>query len=196
MTGRLNLWLGLMLLVGGSAFWWLLLDNGHTGIAPRPLHIATLRQLAARIPGPAPTAVEFEIVATHKLPGDFIVAGIGLKRHVLASAAFRLPVPGGKAVVIDSGITPQTASELGFRDYDAAAQARVNAGMASAGTILLTEEHADHVGALLALAGQQGGAGRQGNAGILAHARFNPAQMAQVSLATDWHWPAGAPLVA
>ena len=103
------------------------------------------------------------MVAARHVPGDTVSAGSGLKRRILAKMAFRLPVPGryGEkrgALIIDTGTTAAEAAARGFTDYDAPAQARIDAAMRAAGLILVTHEHDDHIGGLLALAARGDGA--------------------------------------
>ncbi len=176
--------LGMVLLVG-AVFWWLMIDNRPGDATAAPVHMAQLRILAASLPGPLPVAVEAEVIASRHAPGDVIAAGIGLHGVALAKIAFRLPVQGGKAMMIECGLTAATARSEGFGHYDSAAQARVDAAMRSAGLIVVTHEHDDHIGGLLALAARPEGAG------VMAKARFNAAQIPPASLAARLHWPAG-----
>ena len=153
MTKRLNWILLAMVLVVGLPYYWLLVDNRPGDVQAKPIQIEQLRQLAASIPGPAPASLEVEIVASRRLPGNLFVAGSGMKRKLVAVMAWRRLVPGGKPVVIDSGISAATAQEMGMEAFIPEAQARVDAAMREAGLILITHEHADHLGALVALGG-------------------------------------------
>lgn len=150
MTRRLNLALAILLLVVGVPAYWLLFDNRPGDTAPKPVSIAQLRQLAAALPGNRPTAVEIETVASRDVPGTLFAAGTGLKQRTIAVAAFRLAVPGGAPVIIDTGLTRQQAQDMGIDTHDGAAQTRVDRAMDGASLVLLTHEHPDHIGGLAA----------------------------------------------
>ncbi len=173
-TRRFNRWLGMLLLVGGLAFWWLLLENAPEGAQPLPLHIATLRQLAGQRPGPAPDAVAFEMVATARRVGDLVVAGGGLKKRSLAVGAFELTVPGAKPVMINSGPGAVAAATLGYKPRPDAL-ARVESALGDSGMILLTEGRPLTASGLLALAA------RPGKASLLTKACLGPEQLADLS---------------
>ncbi|MFM5924350.1 MAG: MBL fold metallo-hydrolase [Novosphingobium sp.] len=176
MTWRLNWLLLALLLLFGAPYYWLLIDNRPGDIAAKPVTITQLRQLAASIPGAAPAEIEVEGVAWRRLPGTLFAAGTGLKRRLLAKMAFRLTVPGGAPIVIDTGLTQAEAEAGGMEEYNPGAQSRVYAAMRQAGLILVTHEHPDHTGGLVALAAEPG---------LLAKARLNSAQ------ASTLPWPQG-----
>lgn len=178
MTKRLNLFLLLAALLLGAPYYWLLLDNRPGDAAPKPIHMADLRRLAASIPGQAPAAIELEHVAWRRLPGNLFVAGSGMKRKLVSIMAFRLLVPGGKPILIDSGITAQDAAAMGGLDFMPQRQANVEAAMDEAGLILVTHEHPDHAGALVA----------HGGAALDQAARLNPGQLPPSALAAQLRW--------
>lgn len=181
MTRRLNWFLLASLLVVGLPYYWFLLDNRPGDAAPKPLTITQLRQLAASQSGPAPASFEVEVVGWRRLPGDLFVAGSGLKRRLVAVMAWRLPVPGGKPIVIDSGLTREDADAMGMEIYLPQNQAVVGRALQEAGLVLVTHEHPDHEGALVAA----------GGAPLLQTARLNPGQLREAPLAASLRWPAG-----
>ncbi len=171
MNKRLNHWLLVLIALFGLPFYWLLVDNHAGNLPAKPIAIDEIRKLAGSVKGPSPDKIEVELVAFKRLPGDFVTAGIGLKRRLIGVMAYRLTVAGGKPIIIDSGMPRSLADCMGMESYYAAAQTRVDKALAEAGLILLTHEHADHMGGLAALASLP-----HGDA-ILANARFNAAQM-------------------
>ena len=172
MTRKFNFWLSAFLLAAGAAFWWLLLEDGSRDAAPYPLHMASLRQLAAQMPGPAPKAVEVELTATSLLPGDYVVAGGGLRKRALATAVFRLAPSSGKAVVIADGPGIDAAPARGYAPAPAAMR-RGRAAWAGAGLIVLTDSGFPHANAAQA-------PGRE-PASAFAHACLSPAQRADLA---------------
>ncbi len=172
--------LGLILLIG-VPFYWLLVDNRPGDPAPKPVSIEQLRTLAASMPGAAPSGVEVELVAYRRLPGNLFVAGGGFKRRLTGVMSFRLPVPGGAPLVIDTGLTAAASEEMQFERYLPEAQARVNAALRGAGLVLLTHEHLDHQGGIVAL----------NDPAVLAKAAFNPGQVNPARWTDMLPWPAG-----
>lgn len=154
MTRRLNWAIAILLLVIGAPYYWFLLDNRPGDTAAKPVSIAQLRALAETMPGTKPSGVEMELVAWRDLPGTLFAAGSGLKQQQIGVMAFRLPVPGRKPIVIDSGITRADADALNLDAWLDDRQAAVNTAMNEAGLILITHEHPDHLGGLLGWAGR------------------------------------------
>ena len=148
MTKRLNYILLMLVLMVGVPFYWLLLDNSGASLPAKPITMAELRALAASIPGEAPYAIEAERAAYRRIPGDILVAGSGIKRKLIGYMSFRLPVRGGKAVLIESGMNRTLANALHAEMINISAQARIEREMDRAGMILVTHEHPDHLGAL------------------------------------------------
>lgn len=182
MTKRFNLLLLVLLLLLGLPYYWLLLDNRPGDAAPRPISIGQLRQLAGSIPGQAPHAVEMELVAFRRLPGNLMVAGAGMKRKLVGVMVWQLPVKDGRPVVIDSGLTQSAAHEMGFEEYRTDAAARVETALRAAGLILITHEHIDHEGGLVAL----------NDPAVMSRARLNPDQISDNRWADMLPWMQGA----
>lgn len=182
MTKRFNLFVLVMIVLLGAPYYWLLLDNRPGDAAAKPITIAQLRELAASMPGEAPYRVELEMVAYRRLPGTLFVAGSGLKRKLVGVMVWRLPLRDGKAIVIDSGLTRQAAAEMGMEEFFEPVQARVNTALRQAEMILITHEHADHEGGLVAL----------GDPAVFARTRFNTEQIAGNRWTALLPWPQGA----
>ena len=180
MARRINLFLLAMIALAGIPFYWLMIDNRPGEAAAKPVSIAQLRQLANSLPGPAPAVVEYEAAALRLLPRGLFAAGHGLKRHPIFVLAFRLPVRGGKAILIDSGLSRADAENLGFDIRFPDAQSRIERAMETAGLILFTHEHPDHMGAALRLGGP-----------VMQSARFNRNQLPAAPVAGTLAWPTG-----
>ena len=182
MTRRLNWTLLVLLLAIGLPYYWFLLDNSGAALPAKPITMTELRRLAAAIPGEAPYAIEVERAAFRRLPGNLLVAGSGIKRKLVGYMAFRLPVHGGRAIMIESGITPDIAAAANSEQFSRSAQARIDAALDQAGIILVTHEHPDHLGALAA----------HGGRALIQAARLNPAQLPTSPSARQLPWPKDA----
>jgi glyoxylase-like metal-dependent hydrolase (beta-lactamase superfamily II) len=181
MTRRLNWFLLALIVLVGAPYYWFLLDNRPGDARPKPVTIAQLRGLAASLPGPAPSGVEMELVAYRRLPGNLFAAGLGMKRRLIGVMAWRLPVPGQGPIVIDSAMDGAAAREMGMEQFDPAAWQRLERTMAEASQIVITHEHADHLGGLVSL----------GNRAPLDRVRFNASQLPGNHWTDLLKWPAG-----
>ncbi|MEY4721677.1 MAG: hypothetical protein RIQ46_1402 [Pseudomonadota bacterium] len=182
MTHRFNALVLSLLIIFGLPAWWLLFDNSVDPLPPRRLDIVQLRELAQSLPGNAPHAVEVEQIASQSVPQTLFAAGSGLKLLDISAMAFRLPVKDGRPIVIDSGLLQTQADAQGFSHYSFAAQARVNAVMADAGLVLVTHEHVDHLGGLVALAQRSA---------VLERTLLNRRQIDNSRVPDAAAWPAG-----
>lgn len=180
MARRLNLFLLTMIVLLGVPFYWLMIDNRPGDAAAKPISMTQLRQLAASIPGPAPSMVEYEPSALRLLPRGLMAAGYGIKRHPVIVTAYRLPVPGRRSIMIDSGVHAADADAMGMDIRYPGAQERIDRALQAAGLILFTHEHPDHMGAALRVGGS-----------AMLEARFNSAQLPGAELAGKLPWPAG-----
>lgn len=137
-----------LLLLAGLAYYWLLVNAGPAGIAPRPFDIAAMRKAALAMPGERPRSISFAVVARRQVPGATLAAGTGLRQVDLGVIAWRLDTPGG-GIVIDPGLSSADGMAIGFKDYDPAAKAKVDRWLDQSNLILFTHSHIDHVGLFL-----------------------------------------------
>lgn len=158
MTRRINLFLLILLILVGVPVWYLFIDSSPWSDKAARLDVAGARQLVAAAPGQKPDKVAFELVGFRSATGNLLASGSGFRPQLVGVMAYRLEVPGARPIMIDTGITPAYAQELGMKNFDAAAQSRVNESLREASLILVTHEHADHLGGLAALTGAPGGA--------------------------------------
>lgn len=176
-----NLLIALVVLaaVAGGAVWWLFYDNGSTS-QTFSLDLAAIRAEAARMEGPAPTRIDVETVSHERVPEIAMVAGAGWAKADLVRTSYRLVWADGASGIIDTTYDRRTANKVD--SYDDAAFARVTQAMRSARFIVVTHEHADHIGGLKAAAG---------DASVVAHALLTPQQVDSPAGATP-PWPASA----
>ena len=188
MVSKFNRALLISALLVAAPFYALLIDTHSGTAAPKPLHIATLRQLAASLPGPAPSGVEVEVTASRNVVGDLVAAGSGLKLQNLVCLAWRLPVPGGGGVMIDSGLNEIASRDLDMRQYYPAAQARVEAALTSATILVATQERPCAASGFVALLRKTiAPAARQT---LIAKTRLSAAQLPPAAVAEKLGWPA------
>ena len=181
MTKRLNILLFVLLLLFGVPYYWLLIDNRPGNAVAKPISIGQLRALAAAKPGFAPIQVEVELVAYRRLPGALFVAGNGIKRRLIGVMVWRLPVPGSGPVVIDSGMNAEAAKAMGMESFSPEAWTKVEQALDEASQIVITHEHADHLGGVVSL----------GRRDLLERVRFNPQQLPGNRWADLLAWPQG-----
>ncbi len=135
-----------LLVMAGAAYYWFIVESHVPGGAEFALDIGEVRRLAGAAPGDKPIAIEVEAVALFKPPAAFVVAGDGWKPTDLPVYSYRVVYP-QSSVIIDTALNEELGSG-NLASFDAAAFARMQAAMAQASLILLTHEHADHIGGL------------------------------------------------
>jgi glyoxylase-like metal-dependent hydrolase (beta-lactamase superfamily II) len=183
MTKRFNLFLVFAALLLGVPYYWLLLDNRAGDAQPKPITIEQLRQATATLPGAAPSRVEVEHVAFRRLPGNLFAAGSGMKRRLIGVMVWRLPVPGKGPIMIDSGLDQAAAEQMGMEQFKPDAWQRVVTSLGQASLILITHEHADHLGGVVGL----------GQREVLNRVAFNSQQLPGNRWTDMLKWPS-APL--
>lgn len=158
----------LLIVIVAVPYYWLFMDLGPTGVAPRDIDIARLRTLADSQPGARPVAVEYAAVATADQPGTLLVAGGGLRSDAAAVFAWRLITPGGDTI-FNSGLTESQAMASGYDRYLPEVQARIDEWMISARRIAFTSEDIDHVGGLVSELTEEGETGAKVSANRKQH---------------------------
>jgi glyoxylase-like metal-dependent hydrolase (beta-lactamase superfamily II) len=138
-------------LLGASilAYGWLFWDGRALSAPSYALDIGEIRRAASSIQGARPIEIQVEILSHRLVPQTMMVAGTGWKRVDLARASYRL-VCIDRSLIIDTGYDAATARKIGVDRYDEAAWMRLQSGLRSASLIMITHEHADHIGGLLA----------------------------------------------
>lgn len=148
MTTWLNRLLFGLLLIVGVPYYWLFLDNRPGDAEAKPVSIAQLRQIALGQPGPLPGRIEYELIARRSQQRNLVAAGTGLRNMQQYVFAYYVDIPGRAPVIIDTGLTEKQAEKLGFKRHDLEAQARVDAALKQAATIIVQADRAPHIGGL------------------------------------------------
>lgn len=137
------------LLAGLSLFlWWAVLDGATPSRARGVFDLGAYRALVAGDRAALPTEVRVEIVGGSPRPAFAIQAG-ALGSREIAYTSFQIMAPTGRTI-IDAPVDRaqgEAMSGKGFAFSDASYE-RVLAAMASATTIAVTHEHADHITAI------------------------------------------------
>ena len=147
---RKALWVLLVLVVASiPGYFWLFTESTVPSSGRFEIDIAQLRKLADAMKGAKPAEIRFEEIGSMDVPSTGIVAGSGFANATLTFYAFQLLYP-DHSLMIDTGMDKKTADATGAKNFDDAAFARVSRALAVANPIIVTHEHYDHVGGVLA----------------------------------------------
>ncbi|MBU6269310.1 MAG: MBL fold metallo-hydrolase [Sphingomonadales bacterium] len=131
------------------AYGWLFVETHAADPATHAIDIAQIRRLADAQPGPKPLRIRVETVAHLAAPAVFVAAGADWRMTDLPVSAFELVYP-DRTLVIDTAFGPATARDMQATRFDAASWTRIGAALSRASLIVVTHEHSDHIGGLLA----------------------------------------------
>jgi glyoxylase-like metal-dependent hydrolase (beta-lactamase superfamily II) len=145
-------WVGIgfaaLIAVLGVAYWWYFLESSVPD-GKFALDLAKLRSLANSVQAEKPVAVRVEHVGSGVFPLAIAVAGGSWTSNDVPFQSFQIVYPGGRSVIIDTGMDKATATKDGApKFYDEEAYARVVAAMERAERIVVTHEHFDHMAGL------------------------------------------------
>lgn len=147
-TRRILIGLAVLAVIGGAAYYWLVLESGASS-ASYALDMAEVRRLADSLPGEKAREIHAEHVVNFAFPATAIVAGDGWDNSAMTVFSYEL-VFADKTAIIDTAMSAKEAGTLGNAVFDSKAFAHLSAALKSASLIVVTHEHGDHIGGLLA----------------------------------------------
>jgi glyoxylase-like metal-dependent hydrolase (beta-lactamase superfamily II) len=113
------------------------------------LDLAELRRWAASVPGPRPVELRRVLVATARLPGALMMAGASWEEREMTHVAFQVRYPDGSFLLLDSAQDREAHEGMpGAGPFDEQAWQDVQRALAEADLILISHEHADHIGGI------------------------------------------------
>ena len=152
----MNKWLkwggyGLLALIVACipAYWWLFAESHRAPPGSYAIDIAEVRRLADTQPGEKPLLVRVETVAHVSPPKVFVVTGDSWHSIDLPISSYEL-VYRDHIAVLDTALNADVAKSMSATNFDSAAYARMSGALARASLIVVTHEHPDHIGGLLA----------------------------------------------
>jgi glyoxylase-like metal-dependent hydrolase (beta-lactamase superfamily II) len=179
---RLLRWMVVLAVLAGG-YYWLALDSRMPADADFPLDMTEVRRLADSLPGAKPAQVRFEKVMSYAFTHSMAVAGDDWSTVDVPVYAYQVVYPDG-TVLIDAAMSRAMAKpEFMVPSYDDAAWQRVVAALDRAAQIVITHEHLDHLGGVMA----------HGNlASLLPRLRLTDLQLAHPERMRPYKPPAGA----
>jgi glyoxylase-like metal-dependent hydrolase (beta-lactamase superfamily II) len=131
------------------AYWWLFVESHTFRAGNYAIDIAEVRRLADSQFGEKPLQLRVETVAHVSPPKAFVVAGDGWDSVDLPISSYELVYPHHIAI-LDTALNTDVGESMGTTRFDSAAYARMSTALARAALIVVTHEHPDHIGGLLA----------------------------------------------
>jgi glyoxylase-like metal-dependent hydrolase (beta-lactamase superfamily II) len=146
---RILVTLGVIAVVGAGAYWWLILESGKPSQA-FAIDMSEVRRLADSMPGDKAQQVRVEHVSDFSFPATAVVAGDGWANSAMTLFSYEIVFP-KSTVIVDTALTEKEANGGGLAGtYYPDAYKRMSDALAKASLIVITHEHGDHVGGLLA----------------------------------------------
>ena len=150
---RLLKWLGytilVLIIISIPAYWWLAMESHVPSSARYSIDMAAVRRLADAGVADLPEAIRVETIGHLLVPEAFAIAGGSWQKLDMPVSAYEV-VYKDHAVIVDSAFDADVAKQMGADVFDDAAYARLGAALAAAQLIVVTHEHPDHIGGLLA----------------------------------------------
>jgi len=138
-----------LIIISIPAYWWLAMESHLPSSAHYSIDMTAVRRLADADVVDLPVAIRVETIGHLLVPATFAIAGGGWQKLDMPVSAYKI-VYKDHAVIVDTAFNADVAKQMGADVFDDAAYARLGAALATAQLIVVTHEHPDHVGGLLA----------------------------------------------
>src|SRR6202789_4449619 len=146
-------WLGYTLLVliiiSIPSYWWLAMESHIPSSAHYSIDMTAVRRLADAGVVELPVAIRVETIGHLLVPESLAIAGGGWRNLDMPVSAYEI-VYKDHAVIVDTAFNADVAKQMGANVFEDAAYAGLAGALATAQLIIVTHEHADHAGGLLA----------------------------------------------
>jgi glyoxylase-like metal-dependent hydrolase (beta-lactamase superfamily II) len=146
-------WLGYavlaLIIISIPAYWWLAIESHTPSSAHYSIDMSAVRRLADAGVADLPAAIRVETIGHLSGPEALVIAGGGWRSVDMPVSAYEIAYK-DHAVLVDTAFNADIAKQMGADVFDDAAYARLCAALASAQLIIVTHEHSDHAGGLLA----------------------------------------------
>jgi glyoxylase-like metal-dependent hydrolase (beta-lactamase superfamily II) len=146
-------WLGytvlVLIIISIPAYWWLAMESHTPSSAHYSIDMPAVRRLADAGVADLPVAIRVETIGHLLVPEAFAIAGGSWQKLDMPVSAYEI-VYNDHAVIVDTAFNADVAKQMGANVFDDAAYARLGAALTTAQLIIVTHEHPDHVGGLLA----------------------------------------------
>ena len=148
-TRRVLIAFGVIAVIGAGAYWWLILESGSP-TRSYTIDMSEVRRLADSMPGDKAREIRVEHVGDFAFPATAVVAGDGWHASAMTLFSYELVFP-KSTVIIDTALTEKDGKDGGISGtYHPDAYQRMSAALPRASLIVITHEHLDHIGGLLA----------------------------------------------
>src|SRR5471030_2166975 len=105
---RILIVLAVLLVLGGGAYYWLILESGTPSRA-YTLDIKEIRRLADSLPGDKVLNIHDEHVAAFSFPANAVLAGDGWQAVPMTVFSYKINFANGGSALIDTGVTARGA---------------------------------------------------------------------------------------